>query len=190
MEKYSKWRDKGTGIHPFLVPLKAKGNGAFMKYLVGPLLAVPRLMAAAALAILLFSLLALTSILPSALRLRFLAQRCICFVLCRALLLVMGFWNISSSYSRLQKRHPLPTMWPVGGVAGAGHLIVCNKLSYVDVFYLAFRFNPIFTTAAVGGAEAEVSRVHSIPFQPLIPHPNSLCAPPLLSPSCCESLSH
>ncbi|KAJ2337807.1 hypothetical protein GGF43_007025, partial [Coemansia sp. RSA 2618] len=58
MEKFSKWRDAGTGIQPFLQPVPARTQqsivgrvlGAFKSYIAGPVVAVVRLAALAVLA--------------------------------------------------------------------------------------------------------------------------------------------
>lgn len=58
---------------------------------------------------------------------------------CRVLLYILGFWHIPAGYQRLSRRHELPKIYPPGLNIASGDLIVCNKLSYVEILYLGFR---------------------------------------------------
>ena len=59
---------------------------------------------------------------------------------CRITLYILGFWHIPTTYQRLSRRHPLPKIYPPGLNIASGDLIICNKLSYVEVLYLGYRF--------------------------------------------------
>jgi len=64
----------------------------------------------------------------------------------RIILLFMGFWWISTETVSLSKSKREKTSWPAGGlIAKSGDIIICNKTSYVEILYLAFRFSPTFT---------------------------------------------
>ncbi|KAJ2896425.1 hypothetical protein IWW38_002027, partial [Coemansia aciculifera] len=110
MEKYSKWRDSGTGIQPFLQPVPARAQQeGFRKvinvaksYLVGPLVAVVRLVALGATAVLatVTSAIGTLLVVPSIKRGY---TRCTQAALARLALLVMGFYSIDSKTVSLQK---------------------------------------------------------------------------------------
>lgn len=59
---------------------------------------------------------------------------------CRSILYIFGFWHIPTGYQRLSRRHELPKIYPPGLNIASGDLIVCNKLSYIEILYLGFRY--------------------------------------------------
>ncbi|KAJ1884264.1 Vacuolar protein sorting protein vps66 [Kickxella alabastrina] len=151
MEKYSKWRDAGTGIQPFLQPIPARTQQAGLQrlisaaknYALGPLLATTRVLALGLTASLDLAACAIGSLIPPS-RLKRLWQRCTRSVCARLALLIMGFYAIDTKAVSLQKgRRSSPRPKATGGPQ-SGDIILANHVSYTDVLYLAARFNPVF----------------------------------------------
>ncbi|KAJ2550065.1 Vacuolar protein sorting protein vps66, partial [Coemansia sp. RSA 1836] len=155
MEKYSKWRDSGTGIQTFLqpVPTRAQQEGlqraisAVKSYIVGPLIAVVRFVALGATAVLATATSAIGTLLvvPSIKRGY---TRCTQAVLARLALFVMGFYYIDTKTVSLQKGRRATTAAKDSekrsGVAKSGDIIVANHASYVDILYLVAKYSPVF----------------------------------------------
>ena len=142
MEKYSKWRDLGTGIQPFLPSIEHSSRlTLFLKYYsLGPLLALNRL-----LNILLLSLFhILLSYLISPLKLFKLNRiysRLIDVILMRLWLFHAGFIYIESSIATLQKG---ARKTRVNSIVEIGDIIVANHTSFYDLVYLQYAYSPVF----------------------------------------------
>lgn len=65
-------------------------------------------------------------------------------VVARLILFVLGFHWITAKYVPSKKKNTVATMWPPGRNIRSGDVIVCNHVSYVELFYLTFRFSPQF----------------------------------------------
>merc|ERR1712232_452447 len=74
---------------------------------------------------------------------------------CRSLLYIMAFWHIPTTYHRLSRMHPLPKIYPPGLNIASGDLIVSNKLSYIEILYLGYRFAPVFTAVSLDGTSVK-----------------------------------
>jgi hypothetical protein len=70
----------------------------------------------------------------------------------RLLLLLLGFYFIESKWVSLKRGKALKNyadVWPRGRTISHGDLLICNHVSYVDLLYLYFRFNPVFTSVCI-----------------------------------------
>mmetsp|Transcript_18227 Transcript_18227/g.46287 ORF Transcript_18227/g.46287 Transcript_18227/m.46287 type:complete len:183 (-) Transcript_18227:535-1083(-) len=144
MEKFSKWTDKGTGIHPF-VPHKARPRSLPAKLahcIVAPVLLLLRLPLAALVFLLWAVLRVVLPVRP--------IVRALDASLLRALLLLLGFWRIDATLVEpsIAAKKRAPVRPP--------HLIVANLCSYIDILYLTCRYSPTFafpdTRSGVGSA--------------------------------------
>ncbi|RIB05876.1 hypothetical protein C2G38_2117399 [Gigaspora rosea] len=153
MEKFSKWRDASTGIQPFLTPMPSRTNAniyAKIAFMLGiilkPILGILKLLLTFVTAILLFLL---VDIIGLALKNFKSVYRTYHYIftslLSRLSLFFMGFYWIRVETVSLRKGRPsIPKLRQISGVR-PGDVIICNWTSYVEVLYLAFRFDPIFT---------------------------------------------
>ncbi|KAJ2547178.1 Vacuolar protein sorting protein vps66 [Coemansia sp. RSA 1933] len=156
MEKYSKWRDQGTGIQPFLQPVPARSEqqglkrilNAAKQYIVGPVVAVVRLALLGALATVDAATATVGSliIVPS---IRRAWTRCTRSVWARVALLVIGFYSVDTKTMSLLKgrrdtrKKSTKKAVKQSGVQ-SGDIIVANHVSYVDVLYLVAKYAPLF----------------------------------------------
>ncbi|KAJ2747322.1 Vacuolar protein sorting protein vps66 [Coemansia sp. BCRC 34301] len=154
MEKYSKWRDSGTGIQPFLQPLPARAQqeglrravNAVKSYVVGPLIAVVRFIALGATAVLATATSAIGTLLvvPSIKRGY---TRCTQAILARLALLAMGFYAIDTKTVSLQRGRRAATAAKKeekSSMAKSGDIIIANHASYIDILYLVAKYTPVF----------------------------------------------
>ncbi|KAJ2162406.1 Vacuolar protein sorting protein vps66 [Coemansia sp. RSA 552] len=151
MEKYSKWRDAGTGIQPFLQPVPPRSQTglvtgalqAIKTYVVGPLVASVRLAALVATAAVDAAATAVGMLLvvPSVRRGWTRAARS---ALARLALFIMGFYFIDTRTVGLQRGRRTQDGGTQASRPKAGDIIVANHVSYVDVLYLVARYNPVF----------------------------------------------
>eukprot|EP01122_Echinamoeba_exundans_P006331 TRINITY_DN1754_c0_g1_i2.p1 TRINITY_DN1754_c0_g1~~TRINITY_DN1754_c0_g1_i2.p1 ORF type:complete len:344 (-),score=75.18 TRINITY_DN1754_c0_g1_i2:971-1972(-) len=167
MEKFVKWADEHTGIHPFLpLPSKAtKDANIVMKsffyikwFLLGSILAAVRLPFVPLVWVLLLALDTGLRFVPMGFVRRPL-QRLIESVVARLLLFLQGFFWIDAQYVPSKRRNPTPSGL-VGGSIGSGHLIIANNVSYVDLLYLAFRYAPQFTLIDSSGSKVVPVNLH------------------------------
>jgi len=147
MEKYSKWRDQKSGIHPF-IPAKTKISDAgvisYLKWwILGPILAILRI--PFVIIILLWALVMtlVSAIIPIPIAKRFFIRYTQAMGF-RVLLFLLGFYWIQTRYVKLGRSTRIPKN-SAGSDVKAGDVIICNHSSYIDVFFLAFRFSPVFT---------------------------------------------
>ncbi|KAI7902988.1 uncharacterized protein BX663DRAFT_509117 [Cokeromyces recurvatus] len=153
MEKYSRWRDAGTGIQPFLPPVPPRIDSSFLitlsniiHIIVGPVQGI--------LKILLISLLSLVYILFVPLLGTLLTPikplkrgwtRLFSAILLRLVLFLSGFFYIKTETVSLRKSRDSKGRPIESPQVQNGSVIVANWTSYIDVLYLAFRFDPVFT---------------------------------------------
>ncbi|TFL05702.1 hypothetical protein BDV98DRAFT_499855 [Pterulicium gracile] len=145
MEKFSAFRDAGTGIQPFLTPLHTSSSTTVDK--LWRVIGYPLAMARTAIVL---ALLAVYVALVNVLCLVFIPIRPLyrgitCLftaILTRVVLAIIGLpWISVEQVSRKRGRSAaLNNPW----TPGRGDLIVSNWVSWIDILYLAFRFDPIF----------------------------------------------
>ncbi|KAJ2664236.1 Lysophosphatidic acid:oleoyl-CoA acyltransferase 1 [Coemansia sp. RSA 1199] len=148
MEKFSKWRDSGTGIQPFLQPVPARTQqsavasvfGIIKSYAVGPVASVVRLAALAAIAALDVVTAALGTLLVVP-QVRRGYSRLTRSALARLALFIMGFHTIDAKTVSLRKGRRSTTNRQS---AESGDVIVANHVSYIDILWLVARYNPVF----------------------------------------------
>jgi len=150
MEKYTKWRDPATGIHPFL-PNKGKTDydssvsrilWGLKRGIIGPVLVIVRL----PLIFIVFVWLLLFSFIFSLIPIPIIKRGFVSYVNllgARALLFFMGFYWIETKYFPLSKQRKTELGRPGTGIK-SGDVIIANLTSYIDVLYLTFRFSPTF----------------------------------------------
>ncbi|SCV68828.1 BQ2448_949 [Microbotryum intermedium] len=170
MEKYSRYRDPSTGIAPLVYPLPASTDavppavtvivkpfawllGFVRTMLVGLLLVVHWLLVEVLMT-------ALASRLPTRLHvtshrmtdmhraqrvippLHSFLTRILTTLICRTVLFLLGLAWISTETISLKRTGRSPPSVPFA--PHASDVIVANSSSYIDVLYLAFRYNPYF----------------------------------------------
>ncbi|WWC62236.1 uncharacterized protein I303_104832 [Kwoniella dejecticola CBS 10117] len=147
MEKYSKWRDPGTGIQPFLPVVPPKTVSPIFIALLGPfavLTAIARILLLGIILLLHLILVEGVSLVfvPISPLYRIVSSAFTAFT-CRAALASLGYWWITTdTYSPKRGKNGVSQIAKVQ--PKKGDLIITNWTSYVDVLYLAFRYNPTF----------------------------------------------
>ncbi|ESK97655.1 vacuolar protein sorting protein vps66 [Moniliophthora roreri MCA 2997] len=167
MEKYSAYRDPGTGIQPFLTPVPPPKPGSDFLYLVwapigyviGAIRTVLVLGLTLVYVLLVHGVLSVFCVLPPAHRF---ATRIVTALLCRVVLFLAGFvWIPVEIISRKRGRgNTVSQQW----TPAAGDIIVSNWTSWVELLWLAFRFNPIFVMPI---PESSVPNAPSTPSTPI-----------------------
>ncbi|KAJ2523737.1 Vacuolar protein sorting protein vps66 [Coemansia sp. RSA 2049] len=155
MEKFSKWRDQGTGIQPFLQPVPARSEqqglkrllNAAKKYVVGPVIAAVRVALLGALAVVDAATATVGGALGVVPSVKCGWTRCTRALWARIALLVLGFYRIDAKTVSLQRgrrsANGKKTPSTDGGVR-SGDIVVANHVSYVDVLYLVAKYTPVF----------------------------------------------
>ncbi|BGP12966.1 hypothetical protein JCM10213_006605 [Rhodosporidiobolus nylandii] len=164
MERFSKWRDPATGVAPFLLPLPA-GQDALppaVRFAVFPFAALLGgartllvLLLLGAQALLVEGVLRVASPLPpvySAL------SRAANASIARLILAVVGVLWIPTETVRLQRSGRSPPQVPFA--PQKGDLIVPNSSSWVDLLYLAFRFNPTFVLPVLSPSTSASGKIN------------------------------
>jgi len=151
MEKYSKWRDASTGIHPFLPKAgrsEDEGGIYYVKLIFGSILSLVRLPVVFSLLFIIFlSNIIAKMLFISPIRRAF--ERLIDTTVTRTILFFLGFYWIPTKFMKpFHPKSPLPTTTP-GSYIKAGDIIIANHCSYVEILYLAFRFSPAFTSIPI-----------------------------------------
>ncbi|EAU84701.1 hypothetical protein CC1G_00220 [Coprinopsis cinerea okayama7 len=145
MEKFSAYRDAGTGIQPFLTPVPPAG-GEFLAQATIPLrypLAVVRTML-----VLVISLLYLVTVQGACLLLLPLPPlydfitHILTYALGRTALFILGLFWIPVDYTTRKRGKNVKDA--IAWNPKAGDLIVSNWASWIEIVWLAIRFNPIF----------------------------------------------
>ncbi|KAK3811457.1 MAG: hypothetical protein J3R72DRAFT_463406 [Linnemannia gamsii] len=156
MEKFSRWRDQGTGIQPFLPPVPANADHSPIQkvftavlMIIKPVTGIVKLILVGILSLAFVLLETVGLIFTPVAPLHRLYHRLISTVFIRAILILLGFFWIKNETVTLRRGRSSGA----GSRAQAssrrttpsGELIVCNWSSYIDILYLAFRFDPVFT---------------------------------------------
>ncbi|KAJ3987196.1 hypothetical protein F5890DRAFT_1632694 [Lentinula detonsa] len=159
MEKYSAYRDPGTGIQPFLTPVPSPGSHSSvlsaallpLQYVVGILRLILIILLASVYAL----VAAVFAVVPP-------LKRVISSALIRAVLFCLGFFWISTEIvsKKRGRSQKLKDSWN----PGAGDLIVTNWASWVELLWLAYRFNPVFVLPI---PESPVQKAFSITPSPI-----------------------
>ncbi|KAH7048876.1 hypothetical protein BKA57DRAFT_462535 [Linnemannia elongata] len=155
MEKFSRWRDQGTGIQPFLPPVPANADHSPIQkvftavlMIIKPVTGVVKLILVSIL-LLAFLLLETVGLLfkPVA-PLHKIYHRLISAIFIRAILVLLGFFWIKNETVTLRRGRSgagSRAQAPSRRASPSGELIVSNWSSYIDILYLAFRYDPVFT---------------------------------------------
>ncbi|EIW61276.1 uncharacterized protein TRAVEDRAFT_142873 [Trametes versicolor FP-101664 SS1] len=145
MEKFSAFRDPGTGIQPFLRPVPPSGSDiiatvvAPLGYALGAVKTILVLAVALVYAVLVQGLCLVFAPVPP-------LHRAVTYVftaiLSRLALFLVGLYWIPVEVVQRKRGRVAPAQdkWN----PGAGDLIVSNWASWVEILWLAFRFNPMF----------------------------------------------
>ncbi|ORZ22801.1 hypothetical protein BCR41DRAFT_15223 [Lobosporangium transversale] len=155
MEKFSRWRDQGTGIQPFLPPVPANADHSPIEktltvilMIVKPITGVVKL-ALVSVVVLAFVLFQMAGLALSPLGFLYrLYSRLIMAIFARFILGLLGFFWIKHEVVTIRRGRSSSTsknQISAKKSTSSGNLIVCNWSSYIDVLYLAFRYNPVFT---------------------------------------------
>ncbi|CAG8457179.1 1029_t:CDS:10 [Ambispora leptoticha] len=156
MEKYSRWRDSGTGIQPFLppVPSRQESNlfeaiGKILSFLIKPVLGLAKFLLVILAALLLFLIVDVLGLLLIKVKMVYRVYHYLfTCLLARIALFFMGFYWIRTERVSL-RRGRVNTLKSRGAFDStrlkSGDVIVSNWTSYVELIYLAFRYDPVFT---------------------------------------------
>ncbi|GAA5831490.1 hypothetical protein JCM11251_004042 [Rhodosporidiobolus azoricus] len=148
MEKFSRWRDPSTGVQPFLYPLPASAEplAPAIKILLTPFAALLGGLRTLVIVLLLGAQLVLVggvlrvfSVVPPAYAA--LSRACNASI-ARLILAVIGVLWIKVETVQLKRTGRSPPNVPF--TPKKGDIIVANHSSYIDLLYLAFRYNPTF----------------------------------------------
>ncbi|KAI8930343.1 hypothetical protein BC831DRAFT_440152 [Entophlyctis helioformis] len=164
MEKYSGWRDPGTGIQPFLAPKPPRKDDSVIRtivlglknYVVGPPLAAIKLAVIAVAGVLAYLLDLVGLVLSGVPGVHHTWRHIVYGLIGRIVLLLGGFWWISSTSVSLRRGARRPAgADDRSSAAKTGRpsvdLIVANHSSYIDVIYFGFRYAPVFLHVAANG---------------------------------------
>ncbi|KAF9534819.1 hypothetical protein CPB83DRAFT_842996 [Crepidotus variabilis] len=165
MEKFSAYRDPGTGIQPFLRPVPPLEVDLFVK------ISLPLRLALGVIRTALVLLIGLAYIILDKCLLVFypiyplyaLLEHSVKFILGRIALFVLGiFWIHVEQFNRKRSRAPkLPESWN----PRPGDIIVSNWSSWVEAIWLALRYNPVFVLPVpVSHSESPVPGTASTPI--------------------------
>ncbi|KAF8505586.1 hypothetical protein F5888DRAFT_1837178 [Russula emetica] len=145
MEKYSAFRDPGTGIQPFLTPVPPLGSNAVAKialplsYVLGIIRTTLVVAIAAVYLVFVSGVCTILKPIPP-------IHRAISYVitalLSRLSLFILGVWWIPVEHISRKRGRSQGSQEPWR--PGAGDLIVSNWASWIEILWLAFRFDPIF----------------------------------------------
>ncbi|KAI0036039.1 hypothetical protein K488DRAFT_41979 [Vararia minispora EC-137] len=157
MEKFSAYRDPGTGIQPFLTPVPAVTvNSVFialvpLRYVFGAI----RMACALLLAVL--HLLFVEGVCRVLMPIKPLHHAVSCIftaITCRLALLFLGLaWIPTEQFTRKRGQVLRLAQSNEPFRPGPGDLIVSNWISWIEILYLAFRFNPVFVLPVVSTVE-------------------------------------
>lgn len=158
MEKFSAYRDPGTGIQPFLTPVPPKSDSLGtlllpLRYIVGVIRTAFVLCLLIIYILLVHGLCACFKPLPWLHRP--LSQILTC-VIGRTALFLLGLYWIPVEYVSRKRRRGEATEW--AWKPGAGDIIVSNWVSWLELVWLAVRFNPIFVVPVPGHDAPQAAR--------------------------------
>ncbi|KAI7818294.1 hypothetical protein BC939DRAFT_463527 [Gamsiella multidivaricata] len=155
MEKFSRWRDQGTGIQPFLPPVPANADHSPIEkvitailIVVKPITGAVKFVVVCALALVLVTLETLGLVLSPFGPVQKLYHRLISTIFVRMILVLLGFFWIKHEVVTLKRGRSAGTNKAQSlnrKATASGDLIICNWSSYIDILYLVFRYDPVFT---------------------------------------------
>ncbi|KAG8730938.1 hypothetical protein FRC12_019986, partial [Ceratobasidium sp. 428] len=167
MEKFSAWRDPGTGVQPFLTPVPpqtARSLGDYALIAVGAALGILRTLLVAVLGLLfgaLYSFCLLLSPIPP-------LHKIVCWltiaIFGRVLLCILGFWSVPTQITTKKARRA-DTSGLEKWTPGVGDIIVSNWASWVEVLWLAVRYNPLFVLP-VCAQKSQLASTNAVPLTP------------------------
>ncbi|KAK7695473.1 hypothetical protein QCA50_000109 [Cerrena zonata] len=145
MEKFSAFRDPGTGIQPFLTPLPPVGSEVLKNvllpfgFLVGAIRTTLVVILAALYVLLVESFCRILAPVPPLYRL---VSYLFTAIISRLVLLIVGLWWIP--VEKVTRKRGRGAKAPDSWKPKVGDVIVSNWASWIELLWLAFRFNPIF----------------------------------------------
>ncbi|KAI9478536.1 MAG: hypothetical protein EXX96DRAFT_571287 [Benjaminiella poitrasii] len=153
MEKYSRWRDAGTGIQPFLPPVPPRTDSSLIVTLsniihiiVGPIQGIVKILLIGLVSLIYGLFVPLLGTLLTPLKpLQRGWSRLFSALLLRLILFLSGFFYIKTETISIHKSRTSRGRTVENPIVKNGDVIVTNWTSYIDVLYLAFRFDPVFT---------------------------------------------
>ncbi|KAI9490637.1 hypothetical protein BDB00DRAFT_875101 [Zychaea mexicana] len=166
MEKYSRWRDAGTGIQPFLPPVPPRTESSLLltlsnavHYIVGPIQGLVKLALVLVLSLLHFLMSKVLGIIMVG-PLHRIWSRIWSTLFLRLILFASGFFYIKTetiSLRRGSSRRNTSNNANQTGSVKSGDIIVANWTSYIDVIYLAYAYGPVFTQVYPQGQVRRIS---------------------------------
>ncbi|GAA5985909.1 hypothetical protein JCM11641_004825 [Rhodosporidiobolus odoratus] len=163
MEKFSKWRDAATGVAPFLVPLPASIHPV-PPVLTAILFPLQTLKGVLGTTLVLLLLLLQTVLIDGVLLILSpfppvydTLSRVVNAAAFRIILAALGVLWVKAETVQLKRTGRSPPQVPFA--PQKGDLIVANSSSYVDLFYLAFRYNPTFVLPVTSAAFASTGAI-------------------------------
>ncbi|TBU33247.1 hypothetical protein BD311DRAFT_713460 [Dichomitus squalens] len=165
MEKFSAFRDPGTGIQPFLRPIPPSGSEALASILspIGYAFGAVKTVLLLGLALVYFVLVEGVCLVFYPVRPlhRAITHLFTAFLSRLALLLVGLYWVPVDVVARKRGRNaPKNESWS----PAAGDLIVSNWASWVEILWLAFRFKPAFILPVVDTLDIPSPTEKSVPL--------------------------
>ncbi|KAG9127684.1 hypothetical protein FRC07_010909 [Ceratobasidium sp. 392] len=167
MEKFSAWRDPGTGVQPFLTPVPpqtARTLGDYALLGLGVILGTLRTVLVAVLG-LIFGVLYGASLLLSPIPpFHRIVSWLTIAIFGRILLCILGFWLVPTQVTTRKARRADASnheKW----APGAGDIIASNWASWVEVLWLAVRYNPLFVLP-VCASKPQLAASNATPLTP------------------------
>ncbi|KAH8118389.1 hypothetical protein DFH11DRAFT_668282 [Phellopilus nigrolimitatus] len=161
MEKYSAYRDPGTGIQPFLSPVPPQGSESLATilrpglYLLGTIRCILVLLLGLVYFIVVQTVCFLLSPLPFVYKP---VTDVLTAVIARLSLLAVGIYWVPVEVVRRKKgRTSVKESWS----PKPGDVIVSNWISWLEIAWLAFRFNPTFVLPVTAPIEITASQTPS-----------------------------
>ncbi|KAI6047280.1 hypothetical protein EDC04DRAFT_2622580 [Pisolithus marmoratus] len=163
MEKFSAFRDPGTGIQPFLLPVAASDNcGPFTTLLLpirGTVLILRTILIVAIFLLYCGLHYGLCTLLTPIPLLRRSLSRLATRLMARLALYVLGFVWIREEIVARRRGKPHEIPW----CPQAGDIIVSNWSSWVDVLWMAYRFDPMFVMPVLEEPKSSITNLDSPP---------------------------
>lgn len=162
MEKFSAFRDPGTGIQPFLLPVSPSDNGSSATLLLpirGAALILRTFLIAAIFLLYCGLHYGLCTLLVPIPLLRRSLSRLATRLAARLALYVLGFMQIQEEIvAKKRKLHEIPRC------PQAGDIIVSNWSSWIDLLWMVHRFDPIFVMPVFEERNSSVVNSDSSPI--------------------------
>ncbi|CED84567.1 hypothetical protein [Phaffia rhodozyma] len=168
MEKYSRWRDPGTGIQPFLTPIPPRSEASPLesvftgiRYVVGVVRAIP-IVLCGILYLLTVEIIGgiLSATTPSVIHRPY--CRVASAVWTRLILLFLGALRLDVKFSASTSRgkSDLKNTWK----PKAGDLIVSNWVSWIELLWFTYKFDPIFVFPSEASSLGTPPTVFTLPL--------------------------